>query len=262
MEFCIISPTAGLEKYATLSKTHLVLAHVNSNAYKSFYQQRRREGDTLILDNGAHEQGASINWGVLENSIYLYNPQIAVLPDTLNDPIQTASDSLRFLDRVAGKFPNVDWMYVVQAHDGSLRRDLLEHVLTDPRVGRLVKWLGITRYLSIGNGLRRSFVKKSLEGYGKKFHALGMVNGSIDELRDLAYAGFHSCDSSVPVWRGWNGYVVGDKNVQWPEISVDFDAPLHKHAFDVVVTSNLLTCLEAASADTTEIRRRIAGNVG
>ena len=44
MNFCIISPAAGLKQFATLSTTHLVLSHITDSAYMSFYRERRDAG--------------------------------------------------------------------------------------------------------------------------------------------------------------------------------------------------------------------------
>lgn len=260
MNFAIISPTAGLDKYATLSKTHLVLAQVTDPAYANFYRLRRKMGDTLILDNGAHEQGRAVNWDTLQLALYGYQPQICVLPDTLNHPLHTASDGLRFLDLAARKFPEIEWMYVPQARDNDLHAEVLMSVLHDRRVGHLIKWLGITRYLTLTNEMPRPLVLDYLKNTpgltDLKYHALGMCNGSIQELHSLAEAGFDSVDSSVPVWRGWNGFAVEDART-WPEIPVDFTAPLSQN--DSLIQFNIRRCLEAANADTTNLRRNDAG---
>jgi hypothetical protein len=254
MDFRIISPTAGLEKFATLSKSHLILAHVKDSSYRSFYKERREAGDHLILDNGAHEKGKSIDWSQLYEAIDFYNPQVVVLPDTLNDPIKTASESLRFLDTASMIHTKVEWMYVVQAKDGFADLERVNNVLKDTRVGHLIKWLGITRYLTIDNGLSRSVIRKLLAGYQRKFHALGLVNGSIKELQDLE--GFDSVDSSVPVWRGWNAFSV-TTDAKWPEIPVDFSTTEEPFS-EKLIYNNLQICLEAANADTTELERRLS----
>lgn len=256
MDFRIISPTAGLEKFATLSKTHLILAHIKDPGYQAFYKKRRELGDHIILDNGAHENGSAADWDVLSEAIEWYKPQVVVLPDTLNDPQTTASESLRFLDYCGSFHSDVEWMYVVQAKNGYIGETRLRSVLLDTRVGHLIKWLGITRYLTIDNQITRSTLKSYLDQYGLKLHALGMVNGSVSELKDLAAYGFDSVDSSVPVWRGWNDWKVGQN--LWPEIPVDFSTK-HPPISEQLIYQNLKPCMEAAGADTTELARRLSG---
>ncbi len=81
MEFCIIGPTAGLERYATLSKTHLVLAHIKDGAYVEFYRKRRTDGDWIILDNGAYES-AGIPDVYLVEAIRIYDRSLGTRQST------------------------------------------------------------------------------------------------------------------------------------------------------------------------------------
>ena len=51
-----------------------------------------------------------------------------------------------------------------------------------------------------------------------------MVKGDLLELAQVRDSNlFESLDTSVPIWRGWNNYLLkGDQ--PWPEIPVDFSA--------------------------------------
>lgn len=236
MNIALICPTSGLERYATLSTTHLVLAQITDSRYTSFYQRRRDAGDILILDNGAHEQGGSIDFASLETALVIYQPNVCVLPDILSESRKTQSLSLRFLDRNYSRFPNTEWMFVPQGMQPNL--SVLD-ILHDLRVGPMISWIGVTRYLTINHRYRRTDVAKDIrrEGFKGKFHALGMVNGSIDEFREVRDSGlFTSLDTSVPIWRGWNGYSF---HASWPEISVDFHAQLHEQTHREVIKQNL-----------------------
>ena len=57
-QFCIITPTAYLHRYASQSSMHLVLAHLvdMDEEYANFYAER---GEFKIMDNGAFELGQS-----------------------------------------------------------------------------------------------------------------------------------------------------------------------------------------------------------
>ena len=60
--FCIITPTAYLNEYASQSDTHLVLAHLvdQDDAYAAFYKEASEyDHHFLIMDNGAFEIGHS-----------------------------------------------------------------------------------------------------------------------------------------------------------------------------------------------------------
>src|SRR5438477_6253945 len=124
MEFCIITPTAGLERYATLSKTHLVLAHYwdKDIAYRKFYHERKAAGDFIILDNGAYEGVAYFEeLGRIANEV---RPNVLVLPDFYLQPWQkTWHASIAWLDR----FCYEDWLphetefcYIPQSTKGDL----------------------------------------------------------------------------------------------------------------------------------------------
>lgn len=258
MKFCIISPTAGLEKFSTLSTTHLVLAHVEDTSYQDFYLKRREAGDFLILDNGAHEKGKSIDMDWLRAMIDFYKPQVAVLPDVLDNPYQTLKQSLAFLEKYT--FPSdLKWMFVVQAqksrHTPTISwfddKFLLELIHEHPSI----EWLGISRYLSLNHGFSRAYIKEKLSRIlpTMHFHALGMVEGSIEELMRLADSGFASVDSSVPVWRGWLGYDLIEPATPWWEASVEFSAGAPGRTHTGIIHRNLKVCLEAANADTTEL---------
>jgi hypothetical protein len=258
VNFCIISPTSGLQRYGTLSKTHLVLAHINDYKYRHFYQQRREAGDILILDNGAYENGKSVNWNRLSYAITTYKPQVCVLPDTINNPTKTLSDSLRFLDENIDCFPEISWMFMCH-WDGSDFHyiDFVAKALFDPRVGHLINWIGVPRCLTTDWKLSRVMVAAALKELrpSLKFHAFGMANGSVSELASLRTSGlFTSVDSSAPVWRGWCGYKLGDD--MWdrngkPIVFNAEDPDTHRDSFerDALILSNL----EACDVDTTKL---------
>ena len=228
MDFCIISPIAGLNRYSILSKTHLVLPHIYDEDYWNFYEGRRSEGDRIILDNGAYE-GREFHEIRFTSLLRYLKPQVAVLPDyPLEWWVKTHRASMAFLDRWAEKFPEVEWMYVPQAeekHYGDLIHSMKEVLDNEP--SNRVKWIGLprnltTHFLSPLNRIDAVRVIKEEPAYENvKIHCLGMAAGNVHELHYLAQLGVDSIDSSAPVWRGWNGYNINDPN--WPDIPVNFD---------------------------------------
>lgn len=225
MEFCVISPTAGLEKYAVLSKYHLVLRHVYKTdpAYRVFYQKRREAGDFIILDNGAYEGETS-----LESPGVLLEPQVVVLPDYLLQPWRkTWHAAIHYLDTYYDKYPGTEFLYIPQSLPGDLHGfiESYQEAVSDRRI----TWLGIPRamaYAITDNPLARvEFARMVHRDHpGLKLHAFGMVNGDVHELPYLAQAGVTSIDSSAPVWRGWHGYDI-KRTAAWDMFgkAVDFN---------------------------------------
>lgn len=244
MEFAIISPTAGLEKFSRLSRTHLVLPQVTNQLYETFYYTRRREGDTLILDNGAYESTMDIRR--LEDSMRFYMPQITVCPDHLLDDWRRTMEATQvFLEKWYGRV-ETEFMGVPQAKAGDLGGwyMCLAEMLRDPRI----TWIGLPRALGtdIVPECDRKLARPRCARFLRtafpdiKVHALGMLAGSIDELRMLRNEGVRSIDSSAPVWRGWCGYPLTSPN--WPDYACDFGATFPSDECVGGILSNLQQC--------------------
>lgn len=251
MDFCIISPTAGLERYAALSKTHLVLAKAYNNDHqcRSFYNARREAKDFIILDNGAYE---GRTFELTPHDYPNLRPDVVVLPDYLFQPWQkTWHAAIAHLDKWYDRSPNCEWCYIPQAEKGDLHGfiESYQEAVSDPRI----LWIGIPRALCLGitdNPLARvefaRMVRKEHERI--KLHCFGMVNGDIHELPYLAHAGVTSIDSSAPVWRGWGGLYIdrsGSRNL-WDAVGtpVDFNAKIETQNINAeeVIQHNLEAC--------------------
>ena len=258
MEFCIISPIAHLERYATLSRTHLVLAqYLYNDKYFSFYDERRRAGDTLILDNGAYENTRPCDIGQYLNWIKNLQPHVVVLPDILRrNWLRTTSASLRFLDACAHGFNrgySPEWMFVPQCENtGDEFYSGVPKVLLDGRVGHHVTWIGLGRYLNElpYHGTHYNHrVQKAMwmqDNYPHiKVHALGMAAGDTAELKPLAEAGVRSIDSSAPVWRGLSGYSLkGNDRIKWQTEGTpcNFHSTESYHGNELLIAANLEAC--------------------
>jgi hypothetical protein len=248
MNFCIISPAAGLEKWSRLSRRHLVLSHVRNAVYRNFYRQRREEGDLVILDNGAYE--GYLNEKELLEAIEWYHPQVVILPDILlGDAKESFERGYAFWKEWRHRV-DVEWMYVPQAppeqvnHFFKYLHEGLDKIQP--------KWLGVPRALAtdigVGSRIRADVCQYVKHAYpGTYVHALGMVAGDLEDLKHLSEAGCDSIDSSAPVWRGWRGYDIEDPS--WHELGSECDfnaAPLdwmgrHK-MYERLIKTNLLKC--------------------
>ncbi len=250
MDFAIISPVSGLNRYSILSKTHLVLPQVESMDYWMFYRKRWKEGDRIIVDNGAYE-GVEFNENRFTEILTAFRDGcVAVLPDYLLQPWEkTWHASIAFLDRWADKFPEVEWMYVPQAIEGDRsgwRASMFKGV-EEPRID----WIGLPRayatHIARRPLARVDEIESLISFYKKKVHCLGMLAGDVHELYYLDKAGCISIDSSAPVWRGWQGYRVGDK--QWPDCPVDFGEVTLGSGRHELILDNLKECgIDTSSA--------------
>lgn len=252
MQFCIISPTAGLERYATRSRTHLLLPQVHSTQYWEFYRKRRLEGDTLILDNGAYE-GQKQNEELVARMKECYQevkPQVVVLPDLmLQDSRESLHHSLAWNDTIRGWVDKgTETMLVPQSKPNDpYHWELVVKEICSHWYEYMIQWIGIPRCLAtdISTPYARILAcDKIKRNYPHmKVHCLGMVKGNPDELGYLAAAGCNSVDSSAPVWRGWNGYTLrrADREL-WDELGTacNFDeaGPASNH----IIEDNLEAC--------------------
>jgi hypothetical protein len=225
VEFCPISPVAGLERYCILSKTHLLLAQIRDPRYWEFYIKRREVGDFIILDNGAYE--GELNRSRLIECINLVKPHVVALPDRLGEDWKSSHhSSMNFLDCYDHEFEDTLWMYIPQAEPGDIIGfvESLFRALDDPRIS----FIGLPRALTYSITNDVSMRVRMAEQIRKRnsrvqIHALGMVKGSVRELIQLAATNcVRSIDSNAPVWRGWCGYQL---SAPWPEISVRYDDP-------------------------------------
>lgn len=248
MEFCVIAPAAGLQRYATLSKSHLVLSHVKNALYREFYRQRAKEGDLIILDNGAYE--GELNEQELLEAIAFYMPKVIVLPDILlGDSRLSLERSVEFHERWRDKL-KVEWMFVPQAKPNHIH-EFTEILLEGIRRIK-PKWVGLPRILATHLALptNKNYIRADYCRLVKGFypdinvHALGMAAGNIIDLDNLRDAGCQSIDSSAPVWRGWNGFSLSDPSWEVAGSALNFNAPpLESERRHQLILSNLGKCL-------------------
>lgn len=104
MNLILITPTAELPRLGTYPpvdgpvRFHLVLAQeCHDGNYFSYYRNRRKNGDYLILDNGADELEAGLGLSSTLEVGAALRAQEVVLPDVQWDGEQTLENSLRAL---------------------------------------------------------------------------------------------------------------------------------------------------------------------
>lgn len=233
MNFCVITPTAGLRSFATRSHSHMVLAHQYEKdaAYREFYLERRAAGDFIFLDNGVYEDAYDERKHL--TAIMHLRPHVAILPDIICKGPESLNRSLKFLIRYKEEFPSTQWMLIPQG------RTVTEWYLVMQQVTQIFDedqiWIGLTRFLPTHTAPLEPTIRVKLAQHLKgiwpkvNLHCMGMCAGSINELTLLAKQDLvTSIDSSCAVWRGWLGYELGADDKAWNKIGkeVDFGASL------------------------------------
>lgn len=102
MRAALIPPIPELPRFQHYG-IHLILSHLlKDKRYTRFYRDRRDKGDYLILDNGAHENGAGESPEVLIAKADALGVQELVLPDVLFDRRGTIERTKQMLKWIAG----------------------------------------------------------------------------------------------------------------------------------------------------------------
>ncbi|MGZ8924575.1 MAG: hypothetical protein ACXW2E_01700 [Nitrososphaeraceae archaeon] len=241
--FCIITPTAYLDQYATQSHTHLVLAHlVDANdEYANFYKMLSSVGDTIIIDNGAFELGSPYQPDKLKELGDKCGANFIVLPDypgkEASVTIQAAKDWMSIM-----KDDGFKVMYVPQSKVGD--RDNWIRGYEWGAGNDDVDMIGMS-ILGIPNALPhipKSYARvvmtellmdKGIFNKNKHHHYLGLNAAPNVELPSLLkMEALQTCDSSGPVWYGINGLRYNITLDSYAPIAkkyireVDFDQPM------------------------------------
>lgn len=215
-KFGIIAPTAYLEKYASQSHFHLVLAHLvdTDDTYANFYAKMSKRGDFIICDNGAFELGESYAPTQLIQLGIKCQADAIVLPDYPFQPAsKTVEASQALIDPV--KDAGFKTMFVPQSEKGDVEDWIRSYVWAaeTPSIDIIgMSILGIPNALNhIHPGYARVImtqilIERGLFNYNKYHHYLGLTSGPKLEIPSLiGMNALDSCDSSGPVWAGING---------------------------------------------------------
>jgi len=237
-QFCIITPTAYLEKYASQSSMHLVLAHLvdMDPAYKNFYLDNDQ---FKIMDNGAFELGESYAPEKLLHLGRICGADAIVLPDY---PFQHTGVTIEAAKKMVRRVKEAGFktMYVPQSETGNF-----EQWLNGYRWGVEnpdIDIIGMS-ILALPNALphipasyarvvaTQLMIDSGEFNHNKHHHYLGLNAGPALEIPPLiAMGALDSCDSSNPVWAGICGQAYSidcDSYLKTRKISkhVDFEYP-------------------------------------
>lgn len=219
--FCIIAPTAYLQKYASQSNTHLVLAHLvdTDPVYATFYRVLKEigcnhEDDFVIMDNGAFELGESYPPNKLIDLGFKCNADAIVLPDYPFQPsLKTIDAAEQIMDDVQKH--GFKTMFVPQSEIGQLEDWILGYEWALDNVDIIgMSILGIPNAIPrVHKAYARVVMTQILQdrglfGYNTYHHYLGLNSGPALEVPSLIrMSALDSCDSSGPVWAGICGHM-------------------------------------------------------
>ncbi len=213
-QFCIITPTAYCEKYASQSSMHLVLAHLvaTDEQYAGFYANRN---EYKIMDNGAFELGESYSPDMLIELAHKCKANAIVLPDY---PFQPASKTIQAGLELVSHVKNAgfDTMFVPQSGTDCLNDWIAGYqwASENPDIDIIgMSILGIPNaipHIHIAYArvlLTQILIDRGLFNFNKYHHYLGLNSGPGLEIPSLIkMKALDSCDSSGPVWAGLLGH--------------------------------------------------------
>ena len=241
-QFCIITPTAYLEDYASQSTMHLVLAHLvdQDEEYATFYNRRE---EFKIMDNGAFELGESYAPDKLLQLGVKCSADAIVLPDyPFVHSSKTISESSAVIDEIrhAAGFQT---MFVPQSCVGELEDWIYAYEWASEN--EEIDIIGMS-ILGIPNALphipasyarvvmTQMLIDRGIFNFNKYHHYLGLNAGPALEIPPLIKMNaLDSMDSSGPVWAGICGTMYSEMCDSYQPVRkiskhVDFNYPMIK----------------------------------
>lgn len=241
--FCVITPTAYLERFATRSDAHLILAHLveEDENYTSFYRSSKAKG-LKIMDNGAFELGESYDPNELIRLGKNVGADAIVLPDY---PFQSATRTIRGAMDWAEAIKEAGFytMFVPQSKTGDLEdwiecyRWGAENDLIDIMGMSILGMPNAIPHVHVAYArvvLTQILIERGIFNFNKYHHYLGLNSGPALEIPTLLQMNaLDSCDSSNPVWMGICGHRYSTNTDSYLHVSkvkkeVEFDYPMTK----------------------------------
>lgn len=255
--FCVIAPTAYLPLFGNATATHLVLAHLvdTDEKYANFYLQCSKNGDLIIMDNGAFELGESYNPERLIELGHRCGADAIVLPDyPFQDPSVTIAAAEKWIPVI--KEAGFDTMFVPQSETDDMEgwMDAYHWAAQNDDIDIIgMSILGIPNantnipaaYARVV--MTQLLIDRHLFNHNKHHHYLGLNAGPALEIPALIKMdALDTCDSSGPVWAAILGheYVESADSFQLVKkikAHVQFDYPLTKDEETLDRIANNLT---------------------
>ncbi len=199
MRAAIISPIPLLYRYSTLSSLQMALAQLwIEEEYRMYFLNRKQEGDTIILDNGAYELGQSLDISRLEEVAEELQPDVLILPDAIMNKNLTLSLTEKALSSFQNKYT------LMAVPQGSDDKEWLECLRS---MGEFCKflWWGVPKVCQLVLSQGRPWACREIL---KRFpdaniHLLGVWSDPIGEIKDVVdIPGVRSIDTALPISLG------------------------------------------------------------
>ncbi len=208
MQVGLIYPPALLKRYGAMTRYHLVLPHLfQEKRYRDFYRKRSREGDYIILDNGAAED-LEFGHKHLHTIAESVGAAEIVVPDALGHANDTIAKGLAF-----SRYTRTGYRYMMVAQ-GTTVNECVNTIDFIVNQCGYVTAIGIPRLLNHEDRHARFKVAKFIEARGYdlalEFHYLG-ADKHLDEVGYLAETGVgRGIDTSAPIYMAMEGLVLED----------------------------------------------------
>ena len=219
-----IVPVPHLEQIEA-NHYHMCLAHlVGDKRYAEFCRRMSNMGKFVLMDNGAAE-GAQLPVDELLKMYRAINPTEIVLPDTLNNCVDTLRKTLAFVHEY--KDLPYRFMGVPQGKDFDEWCACVEVMLREPRINTI----GVSKFLNISTGEEDirfhccayiAKVASALDRRDIEVHLLGCDEGPflVGQIQEL-FPIVRGCDSAFAFIATQAGVKI-DEDTLRPEGEIDF----------------------------------------
>lgn len=219
-----IVPVLHLEQIEN-NHYHMCLAHlVGDKRYAEFYRCMSNEGKFVLMDNGAAE-GAQLPVKELLKMYDAIRPTEIVLPDTLNNCVDTLRKTLDFIH----EYSNLPYRFmgVPQGKDFDEWCACVEVMLREPRINSI----GVSKFLNIATGNNEirfhacAYIDKVAKALGRRdveIHLLGCDEGPylVGQIQQL-FPMVRGCDSAFAFIATQAGVEITEETER-PEGEIDF----------------------------------------
>lgn len=262
MKTCLIAPAPDLEKYASGSEYHLLLAHLldasntpTGRTYTKFYKGQGEQGKFLTIDNGAKENGVGVGLPLLLDLAQTLKAKEVVLTDVRFKGWQTVeagTHELKWLQSKGGheSYQNAGCprLMVVPQGDSPTEWAKCLNELVNLATGAFSRIEGAPPTPTVGipyhydhlfdAGLYPLLKHPALSGC--PIHLLGWTR-RLESLQEIAngFSNIRSVDSSRPFVYAKSGLMCGEQ--EYPQRTEQyFDEPIPP-VHDAVVRANIET---------------------
>ena len=195
-------PVSSLQLSEVTDYDFVIASYCEDNdEYKEFYKNMRQSlarNRFMVLDNGAFENGQSMEFADYAEVVKELRPDQVVLPDVINDARITIEMSDEFLNRALGILPTPGYMGVLQGESINDYLYCLEFYIRKSK-HHPIRTIGIPYHMFYRPTLlRKTNIIEICKEHNLLIHILGLPNPY--EILDLMkFDLISSIDSSLPI---------------------------------------------------------------